>query len=147
MLRDVYAGRLKLSGEEHEKTIEAAFSYAAFLHDLQRFKEAKALMRRTLPVARRVLGESNDTLKMRAMYASALHEDPAATLDELREAVTTLEDAGRIARRVMGGAHPITEWMERHLQKARAALRARDRGDVDVESTREAMGAMTAGDA
>ena len=33
-------------------------------------------------------------------------EDDAATLDDLREAVTTLEDAERIARRVLGGAHP-----------------------------------------
>jgi len=145
MLRDVYAGRLKLSGEEHELTLRAAYSYAAFLHDLQRFKEAKALMRRTLPVARRVLGESNDTLKMRAMYASALHKDPAATLDDIREAVTTIEDAARIARRVLGGAHPISTWIECELPKARAALRVRETGDV--ESIREAVAAMTARDA
>ena len=31
-----------------------------------------------------------------------------ATLDDLREAVTTLEDTERIARRVFGGAHPLT---------------------------------------
>jgi hypothetical protein len=147
MLRDVYAGRLKLSGEEDELTLRAAYSYAAFLHDLQRFKEAKALMRRTLPVARRVLGESNDTLKMRAMYASALHEDPAATLDDIREAVTTLEELERTARRVLGGAHPITKGIEKSLQNARAKLRVRDRGDVDVESIRETVGAMTAEDA
>ena len=33
-------------------------------------------------------------------YAMALYQDEGATLDDLREAVTTLEDAGRIARRV-----------------------------------------------
>ena len=49
-----------------------------------------------------------------------------ATLDDLREAVTTLEDAGRIARRVLGGAHPITMGIERHLRNAQAALRARE---------------------
>ena len=48
----------------------------------------------------------------------------AATLDDLREAVTTLEDAGRIARRVFGGAHPLTTAMEDNLRQARAALRA-----------------------
>ena len=55
-----------------------------------------------------------------------LSKDAGATLGDLREAVTTLEDAGRIARRVLGGAHPSTVNMERGLQHARAALRARE---------------------
>ena len=42
----------------------------------------------------------------RTLYAKALWRDPSATLDDLREAVTTLEDTERIARRVLGGAHP-----------------------------------------
>ena len=63
---------------------------------------------------------------MRSIYARALCEDPAATLDDLREAVTTLEDAGRIARRVFGGAHPMTKDIEAILLNARAALRARE---------------------
>ena len=58
-------------------------------------------------------------------YARALYEDDGATLDDLREAVTTLEEAGRIARRVLGGAHPLTTGIDGDLQKARAALRAR----------------------
>ena len=45
-------------------------------------------------------------------------------LDDLREAVTTLEDTERIARRVFGGAHPIAAGIEHHLQNARAALQA-----------------------
>ena len=148
MEQDVYSGRLRLHGAEHKSTLIAAVNYASSLISLKRFEEAKSLVRKTMPVARRVHGESHEaTLKMASIYGQALYSDPAATLDDLREAVTTLEDAARIARRVLGGAHPITEWMERHLQKARAALRARDRGDVDVESTREAMGAMTARDA
>ena len=84
-------------------------------------------MRKTMPVAQRVLGESHQlTLRMRGVYAVAFYEDPAATLDDLREAVTTLEDAKRIARRVLGGAHPITESVEVELRKAQAALRARE---------------------
>ena len=47
------------------------------------------------------------------------------TLDDLRKAVSTLEDAGRIARRVLGGAHPTKKGIEISLQNARAALRAR----------------------
>jgi hypothetical protein len=60
------------------------------------------------------------------MYAVSLYEDPAATLDDLREAVTTLEETTRTARRVLGSAHPTTVNYERGLQKARAALAARD---------------------
>ena len=60
------------------------------------------------------------------MYALALYEDPDATLDDLNEAVTTLEDVGRIARRVFGGAHPLTKGIEGDLRQALAALRARE---------------------
>ena len=63
---------------------------------------------------------------MRSIYASALYNDPGATLDDLREAVPTLEDTERIARRVLGGAHPLTSALEFHLRNARAALRARE---------------------
>ena len=52
--------------------------------------------------------------------------DPGATLDDLREAVTTLEDVERTARRVFGGAHPITAGIELRLREARAALAARE---------------------
>ena len=55
--RDVYSGRLKLSGEEHEDTLIAANNYALSLNELKRFKEARSLLRKSMPVARRVLGE------------------------------------------------------------------------------------------
>ena len=58
--------------------------------------------------------------------------DAGATLDDLREAVTTLEDVGRIARRVLGGAHPVTEEIEGDLENARAELRAREAEAVRV---------------
>ena len=65
-------------------------------------------------------------LKMRWYYAEALYVDPGATLDDIREAVTTLEDLARTAQRVLGAAHPVTKGMEDEFQKARAALRARE---------------------
>ena len=40
----------------------------------------------------------------------------------LCKAVSTLEDTARIARRVLGGAHPSTEQIEVALRKSRAAL-------------------------
>ena len=54
------------------------------------------------------------------------NDDDGATLDDLREAVMTLEELKRTARRVLGGAHPLTEGIEDELQDARAALRARE---------------------
>ena len=54
----------------------------------------------------------------------ALYQDERATLDDLREAVTTLEDARRIARRVFGGANPTTTGIEMVLRQARIVLRA-----------------------
>jgi len=78
-------------------------------------------------MARRILGDSNDlTLCMRRTYAQALYHNPGATLDHLREAVTTVEEIERIARRVLGGTNPITTAIECELRKSRAALRARE---------------------
>ena len=47
-----------------------------------------------------------------------------STLDDLREALNTLEEIEPTARRVFGGAHPLTSAMEKYLQNTRAALRA-----------------------
>ena len=122
--KEVYSGRLRLNGKQHLHTLQAANNYASALHQLERFDEAKAFISKIIPVTRRALGESNDlTLRMRLMYAVSLYEEPAATLDDLREAVTTLEDAGRIARRVLGRARPLTTGIEIGLRDARAALR------------------------
>ena len=115
---------MKLNGEEHEVTLLAALNYAASLGTLERFEEAKSLLRKTMPVARRALGEDHKrTLELRCSYAMALYKDPGATLDDLRQAVTTLEETERTARRLLGGAHPDTKWIEVDLQCARAALR------------------------
>ena len=63
---------------------------------------------------------------MRMNYAEALCYAEGATLEDLREAVTTLEDTERTARRVLGAAHPTTVKIEHALAEARAALRARE---------------------
>ena len=78
-------------------------------------------------MAQRILGNNdNITLAMRSIYAQSLFFDAAATLDDFREAVETLVDAERIARRVLGGAHPLAQNYEYDLRKARAVLRARE---------------------
>ena len=56
----------------------------------------------------------------------ALCKDPAATLDDLREAVTTLEEIEPTAQQVFGGAHPITSSIRHSLHLARVARCARE---------------------
>ena len=80
-----------------------------------------------MPVARRVLGESVDlTLTIRWNYAQSLSKAPDATLDDLREAVTTFEETAQTARRLLGDAHPITTGIEKSLGESRDVLRARE---------------------
>jgi len=125
--QDVYSGRLKLHGEEHVNTLVSANNYVRTLLGLNRYKEAKSLLRKTIPVARRVLGENHDVpLRMRQSYAEALYKDDCATLNDVREAVASLEEIERTARRVLGGANPITSMMEESLREVREALRARE---------------------
>ena len=127
MYRDVHSGRAKLSGEANRSTLIAGYNYANALIVAQRFGEAKSLMRKTMPVARRALGEGHNlTLKMRWKYAEALYKYDSATLGDLHEAATTLEDTARTARRVFGSAHPLANGIEECLQSARVALHARE---------------------
>ena len=63
---------------------------------------------------------------MRKGYATSLSADAGASLDDLHKAVTTLEETTRTARRVMGGAHPLTTAIEHDLRHSRAILRARE---------------------
>ena len=115
------------TGTLPQTTLTAALNYATCLGSLGHLKELKTVMRRTLPVAKRILGENNETtLRMRWACAQALYEDPAATLDDLHEAVETAEETERIARRVFGSAHPLAVQIESLLRTARAALRARE---------------------
>ena len=112
---------MKLNGEENRNTLVAANNYACMLMSLNRFEEAKALLRKAMPVAQRVLGKSDDaTLTMRSVYAEACYKDPSATAGDLRKTINMLEDTERIARRVLGGAHPTVVGIEWDLRSARA---------------------------
>ena len=142
MGRNVYNGYLKLTGEESRDTLLAALNYAVSLNNLDRFEEAKSLLRKTIPVTRRVIGDGHElTLKMRWNYAQSLYKDAGATLDDLREAVGTLVETARTARRALGGAHPFMMSIEHGLQQSREVLRARDGGDVSA--VRAGLDAMT----
>ena len=60
-----------------------------------------------------------------------LYQDPAATLGDLREAVTTLEEIERIARRVLGGVTIRSQWeLRESCERASHAPGARVRPGV-----------------
>ena len=87
----------------------------SYLHDLE--------------LGRLFLGESHqDTLRLRWVYARSLYEevyeDPDATFDDLREAVSTLEEIEPTARRALGSAHPLAKTIGNNIRTARAALQA-----------------------
>ena len=129
--------------EENGHTLMAATNYAIALNEMQRFKEAKKVLRKTIPVVRRARGENDEvTLRMRWTYARALYANTGATLDDLREAVATLEATERTARRVLGGSHPIVTGLGKSMRASRTVLAAREGGDVSA--LRAAVDAMKA---
>ena len=129
--REVYSGRLRLDGEESMSTLKAANNYAASFLVLGCYEEVSTLLKKQIPVVRRVVGESDIlTLNMRLCYARALYGDNRATLIDIREAVTTLEETERIARRVLGSAHPVAAGIEGSLRLALRMLSARGRLEV-----------------
>ena len=125
--KEAVAVAVEACADDTGNTLAAACNYANTLLELGRFEEVRSLMRKTIPVSRRVLGECDIlTLRTRWNYARALYSDPAATLDDLRETVTTLEDTTRIARRVLGSSHPLTLAFEEDLQTSRELLVSRE---------------------
>ena len=125
-----------------------ADNYALSLLKLRRLEEAKSWYRKIIPVARRVLGENDSlTLNMRSTYPEVICRDPGATIDDLHEAVTTLEDMEPTVRRVLGGAHPLTVATELRLQLARAVRAREEAAQCDVSSVCEGVTAMMKGDA
>ena len=88
-------------------------------------------------MARRVLGKDHQlTIKMRWLHAATLCENEDATLDNLREAVTTLEETLQTARRVLGDGHPMRERIVCCLQTALSHLH--DAVDTLTETERTA---------
>ncbi len=142
MRKDTYSRTSNLMGEEHRETLHEACNYALSLLSLKHLEEAKSLFRKVIPVARRVQGDNDEnTIRMRWYFAVALYQDEGASLDDLREAATTLEDTARTARRVLGSSHPTTEDIEDALRLSRAPHR-RAREESDVDSLPDVMAAM-----
>ena len=105
----------------------ATNNYAVVLLDLDRHAEAKALIRKTMPVARRTLGAEHDlTLNFRDVYGRCLCRDPGASRDDVAEAIEIMDDVQRRARRVFGPGHPNWNTLPQELTAAREKLASFD---------------------
>ena len=81
IFRDVYSRSFDLVGQDNERTLIAASNYADALVRLKHFENSQSVMEITIPVARRVLGESHEvTLRMRWVYAKSFYLDAGVTL-------------------------------------------------------------------
>ena len=119
MSRDVYSETLRLYDEESIDNLREANNYAMHLIEARRFKEAKRILRKGIPVARRVLGPEHDlTMSMREdLCRATLDGDSAA--NEKREALRALEDTVGLMRRVLGAQHPETQRAQVTLESYR----------------------------
>ena len=102
-----------------KQPIRAANNYALTLLELQRFEEAKGILRRTVPVAQRTLGAEHElTLSLREDLSHATL-DGESSAEEKREALRILEEVAGVIRRILGPAHPNTLYTQRNLERYR----------------------------
>ena len=70
---------------------------------------------------------TSDTIRLRWSYGLFLFRSPDATLDDIREAVATMEETYGTVERVFGAEHSYTREMDpKDIRFAQAELRARE---------------------
>ena len=88
---------------------------------MQRFEEAKRVLRKVIPVAQRVLGTQNElTLSLREDLSRATL-DGESSAEEKREALRVLDEVAGVMRRVLGPTHPSTLHAQRQLEHYRGS--------------------------
>ena len=122
MEKAIYASRVRLSGEFHEKTLISALNLSIALVRANKARESVTFSRPLLPKVRRELGAENEVcLRFAHAYVYAVM-NCAASRDELIFAEKLHEDTVRRFRRVLGPAHPSTSKAEADLVFLRERL-------------------------
>ena len=101
-------------GFKRPETFQAALNLTNRLigDDPDRHAQAKDILRQAISTAPSVIGAEHEvTLSLRCNYAVAVQ------FDNLAFATNTFKDVLRIARRVLGNAHPKTSEFERMYAK------------------------------
>ena len=124
----VYADSVSL-GLASSTTLEYALSLCATVVYAGRYTEAKSLLCKLLPEARRDLGVEDDTyIRLRATYGQALLECDEASRDDVVEALAIFEDLASTIRRIYGTAHPFMPRIQADIEEARKKLAFFDAG-------------------
>mmetsp|Transcript_14232 Transcript_14232/g.44062 ORF Transcript_14232/g.44062 Transcript_14232/m.44062 type:complete len:118 (+) Transcript_14232:3-356(+) len=114
-------------GVSHEGTILTGNNLSSYLTLCGHFGEARTFAREQLALATESLGPTHQsTIFASVRLCGSLVEDPAATHDDLNEAVSLAEDALQKRRRILGPAHPSTRFSERVLKRAREKLQSKE---------------------
>ena len=107
MRREIFADSSRLNAPDDDDTLISADHLSESLRDAKLFKEAKSLLRKYIPVARRTRENGNEILlDLRTSYAQAIYRDTNSSRSDVYEAVAILEDVVRTAQRVFGLQHP-----------------------------------------
>ena len=96
------------------------------LLQLKRSAEAKSILRKVIPLARRVLGtEHHLTLSFRENHATVLllEDSESGSPDKVSEALGIFEEVHEITRRVCGPQHPHTQMFKAKLEFCRRLSR------------------------
>jgi hypothetical protein len=113
-------------GETHTETLGIALDLAITLREADKNADAKSFLRGRVLIADRFLGrEKMLSLRLRWVYANSLTDSADATIDDLVEAVETLESVAKSWKRVMGERHPETVKVLNASKSAREKLRLR----------------------
>ena len=119
---EVHAGWLRLKGTDHEQTINAANNLAISSMALGHLGDAKSLLRKNIRACRRSFGADHVyTFRAHSLFVRILYIEQAS-MEDLREAVSIMEDVCRRGRRVLGDSHPEYQELQFTLATARRVL-------------------------
>ena len=122
--REIYAFETARNGFT-EGTLTTALNISMILCDTERYSEAAAFSSKGVGESTRLLGFDHDiTLRLRSNYAMAIYMDPYSSLQDLTNAVETMENVLRVRRRVFGDC-PRTTSDTWKTEAARAILAER----------------------
>jgi hypothetical protein len=118
----IYSGMKALNGPRNEFTILSAANLASSLEDNERKAAALSLAAEYLPIAESVLGPHDiTTLRLRKCCLRARIQT-GASLDDVREVMSSCEDLHRTAIQVLGSQHPFTELIKDDVEVCRKGI-------------------------
>ena len=121
--RKILATRRQRFSPEDPLILQDVANLGTSLVHTRQLTEARSLMRKYLPIARRVLGLDHEiTFGLIENLAGAIFENALAPREDLVEVDEILTKQLKRLRQVLGAAHPATQRHENHLKKIQERL-------------------------